>query len=219
MSDGFEQMKQFARYIDQNIKVLTEIAESGRYGALQPDTDDDLIADVGRSIDQQQSEINKMTRQIGEIEELGTLIKNARSAIDELKRYGILCDLPISIAPTDDRKAAAVVPERKRTPVASPVVQQPRKIPTTASEIEFREIDFAEYRSLPSIVPLLVKFEEMNKHYCNLVETGQMKFSGDELAQQVPLSNSRLNAFTRALISLERLAAVEEKSGTFYHLL
>jgi hypothetical protein len=172
------------------------------------------MADIGRDIEQQQSEIDKITREIGEIDELGTLIKNARSAIDELKRYGILCDLPISLTATDDRKAVAVVPERKRTPVNSP-----RKIPTTASEITFRQIDCEEYRSLPSIVPLLVKFEEMNKHYCHLVETGQMKFSGDELAQQVPLSNSRLNAFTHALISLERLAAVEAKSGTFYHLL
>jgi hypothetical protein len=219
MTDGFEQMRQFARYIDQNVKLLTEISERGRDGSLQADADDDLVVNVGRSIDQQQSEVNKMSKHLDEIEELGILIKNARSAIDELKRYGILCDLPISIAQPDDRKGAGVVPEKKRTPVASPVVQRPRKIPTTAAEIEFREIHISEYRSMPSIVPLLVKFEDMNKYYCSLVETGQMKFSGDELAEKVPLSNSRLNAFTRALISLERLAAVDENSVTFYHLL
>jgi hypothetical protein len=212
-------MRQFAKYIDQNLMLLTKLTENGTLDAPEADADEDLFANLGRSIGDQQAELTKMEKQMIEIEELGDLMKNARSAIDELKRFGILCDLPIAIAACDDRRPFPSF-EPKKVSARSPLpVRQPPKIPTKASEVQYREIEVAEYRSLPSIVPLLVKFEEMNKYYHSLVESGKLRFNSEELADLVPLSNSRLNAFTRALVSLQRLAAVEDSCVTYYHLL
>jgi hypothetical protein len=223
MTDGFAQMRQFAHYIDQNFTALTEIAEGKRFNALRAGMDD-LFSHVSRSIDEQQAEVRELEKQITEIEELGGLMNNARSAIEELKRLGILCDLPIPMAhPKERRQSAFAQFEQWKAPVRSspPLRQspQPPKIPTSASEVQYREIGIAEYRSLPSIVPLLVKFDEMNKHYLSLSESARLRFTSDELVELVPLSNSRVNALTRALISLQRLAVAEDGSVTYYCLL
>jgi hypothetical protein len=77
-ADGLEQMRPSARCVGQNIKAFTEVAEMGRGGALQPDIDEDLTADLARGIGQQLSELNKMTNQIGEI-------SDARRPFDKLK--------------------------------------------------------------------------------------------------------------------------------------
>jgi hypothetical protein len=220
MTDGFDQMKQFARYIDQSLKLLTEVAESRHFDALRSDSDEDLFSHVSRSIDEQQTVVTKLEKQITDIEELADLMKNARSAIEELKRFGILCDLPIAMAPPDERRQIAFThPEQKKASSRSPLPAKQPPLPTRASDVRYREIDITEYRSLPSIVPLLVKFDEMNKHYLSLVESGKLRFTSDELGEHVPLSNSRLNALTRALISLQRLAVIEDNSVTYYHLL
>jgi hypothetical protein len=213
--EGFDHLRQFARFIDSSLQQLSEAVQTGQFDAIQQDPDEDLLLNVAHSIDQHQSDLHKVAKQIDDLDDLANLIKNTRSAIDELKRYGILCDLPMT---TDERR----VPEQRRTPVSSPAVERkglsPRHLPMDSSEVTYREIDNSEYQSLPSIVPLLVKFEDMNKHYYTLVESGKVKFTLDELSDLIPLSNSRLNAFSRALISLGRVVSHQDGSVTIYHL-
>ena len=209
------QMRQFARYVDQTMACLLDIVNSGRYDALRDGCDEDLLKNIGESIDQQRDEVQKMSLQLKEVESLSSLMNDTRSALDELKRYGVFCEMPVSLAhPGDDRKAAA---EFRKSPSRSPEMQITRRVVTSQRSI--RPIEKSEYDSLPTLVSLLVKLEDMNRHYTTLFESGKERFTTEEVAELVPLSTSRLGAFIRALTSLGRIDAHEEGSNTFYILL
>ena len=76
-----------------------------------------------------------------------------------------------------------------------------------------------EYQTLPTIVPLLVKLDDMNKHYKNLMDSGSFVVTSENFSAIVPLSSSRLNAFTRALVQLNRMIIVEDGGTATYKLL
>jgi hypothetical protein len=209
--DEVSPLKQLARYIDSKLSELADIAETGQYESPEPNEDEDLLLSIRQGIELHRADVQAVKIQVDHLEDLTALIRDTKSAIDELKRYGALCGLPLF---AEDRRSI----ERKRSPASSPSVPRavtPTKLPLTTGDVTFREITEAEYRTLPSIVPLLVKHEDMNKHYCTLIESGMVKFSPDDLSETIPLSNSRLNAFTRALVSLGRLLSCDDD---FYHL-
>ena len=209
------QMRQFARYVDQTTAYLLDIVNSGRYDALRQGCDEDLLKNISESIDQQKDEVQKMFSQLKEVESLSNLMNDTRSALDELKRYGVFCEMPVALGHLGEERKQVI--EFRKSPTRSPPdVAVPRRAPVQRA---FRPIEKAEYDSLPTLVSLLVKLEDMNKHYSNLFESGKEKFTTEEVAEIVPLSTSRLSAFIRALTSLGRIDAQEDGSTTLYLLL
>lgn len=217
-------MRQFARYVDDTMSCLLNIVETARYDALRQACDEDIISVINDSLDEQRDALQKMTDQMDEIDGLGDLIKSTRSAIEELKRYGLLCQMPLP--PMEDRREkppaqAAIFTERARSPALSPRMAPDmsigRRSVTSTPKSGFRTITKDEYDTLPQLVVLLVKLEELNKNYQAMMETGKTRFNSSELPDIVMLSPSRMKAFLAALVSLNRISNVDD--GDSYTLL
>ena len=215
--ETFNQLNEVAVYIDEGIKHLQDVTESDQWMSVKT-KECDLINTLNQSISEHFQEISKLTVQVNSLAELNSTVENAKYALNELKKYGILCGLPFSMS---QQKPIIDNSQQNASSIKQSQVEEKHITPIPKQSLGpvFKEITLEEFQTLPSIIPLLIKIEDMNKYYQNLFQYNNTKISANELSEIVPLTSSRLNAFTRALTSLNRVQSFEDDGITFYTLL
>lgn len=237
----YEEMKNYARYIDAGMKTLNECARTSNFQMISSNEDEKLMNDINDSISSIKNEIDKLSFQANRLNGLNNFVSSTAYSIQELKRLGISLGLQFGMQIQNDFPAQHLLEYNAPSNFQQQPQQQTeirndtaKNIPTQlntnpppnyydyASKPMFRQITNEEYQTLPPIVPLLVKLEDMNKHYQNLmdnVNNETFTISSDDLTEIIQLSSSRINAFIRALVSLNRMKTIEEAEGTTYKML
>lgn len=237
----YEKMKNYAQYIDAGMKTLNECARTSNFQLLSSNEDEKLMSDINGSINSMKEEIDNIFSQASRLNGLNDFISRTVYSIQEIKRVGNSLGLQFQYTnqneyppqnnldynvstnlqtqpqqPNDFRKDPI-----NNIPNASNPNIQPRYYEYGSKPI-FREITDEEYKKLPAIVPLLVKLDDMNKHYQNLINNmnnDTFIISSDDFSEIIQLSSSRMNAFIRALISLKRMTTIEDVDDTKYKML
>ena len=218
LENEYENLKNMARYIDSGTKTISDCVKTKDYSALSSGEDDKLISDIKDGIDIFKKEVNDIMKQLSGLNGISSLMSQAANEIFELKKYGALLGLQFNSSPQMTDNAFSEPQGTKSSPPRSFDISSLSQKNQFSDPI-YREINEDEYQTLPTIVPLLVKIDDMNKHYKNLIESGSFIITAENFSEIVPLSSSRLNAFTRALVQLNRMIVVEDNGSTTYKLL
>lgn len=233
----YDDMKKYGSYIDSGIKTLSECVRMKNFRLIISNEDEKLIKDMNDSVNSMKDEITNLYSQAMQLDNLNDLLTKTANDIQTLKKVGNMLGVPLKssiqteyLAQADktfdelERQGDDAYPDTK-----SEIDQFPTSIPykmsknnVTTEKPTFREIIDDEYQTLPPIVPLLIRIDDMNKHYRNLIESlnsDTFLISADDFIDIIQLSSSRMNAFIRALVTLNRMVIIEDQNGTKYKML
>ncbi|OHT15209.1 hypothetical protein TRFO_42666 [Tritrichomonas foetus] len=225
INGDYENLKNLARYIDAGTKTISDCIVNRNYDSLVSNEDDKLISDINEGINIFTKETEEISTQISRLDNLNSLLSRAQNEISELKRYGAILGLQFAttdFAQQDTNNANTSFNGENRNKINQNdnfVAMQTNTPLYHSSDPVYRPIAEDEYQTLPAIVPLLVRLDDMNKHYQHLMNTGALRFTSEQFAEIVQLSSSRINAFVRALVQLNRMAIIEERGSTSYQML
>lgn len=207
-------MREQARYIDEGIVHLSEIASSRHFGGIRFDDNIDFLEYIDERINSESKEIEKIAKNVEKLSNLSVQIKEIEKAMDEIKRYGVFCGMPLGGTSNVDKKIENFDKSPSiKTPLKSPIIE--KSIIAKTKIAEYTEVDSNEYESLPNIIRLLVKIEDLNKHYKTLFNMYNQKFTMNDVSNVIPLAGSRLEALMKALASLKRVDNNEERTFIF----
>lgn len=237
----YEEMKNYARYIDAGMKTLKECARTSNFQIISSNEDEKLMNDINDSIISIKNEVDKLTFQANKLNGLNNFVSSTAYTIQELKRIGNSLGMffrssnqnEFSQPVLDYNKQSNFQQQQQQQQLElrnEPLANMPAQLNPNmqakhydySSVPTFREITSEEYSKLPPVVPLLVKLEDMNKHYQNLmnnINTETFAITFEDMSDIIQLSSSRINAFIRALVSLNRMKTIEEANLTVYKML
>lgn len=243
--DYYEEMKKYARYIDAGMKTLNECARTSNYQLISPNEDEKLMNDINDSIISIKKETDKLSFQANKLNGLNDFVSTTSYTIQELKRIGnslgmffrssnqnefsVKTGIEYNMQSNFQQQQQQQLQQQdfRNEPLlnmqapTNPNLQAPKLYDYSPMPI-FREITNDEYQTLPPVVPLLVKLEDMNRHYQKLmssINNEAFTVSSEEMSEIIQLSSSRINAFIRALVSLNRMKAIEGAETTMYKML
>ena len=209
MNNNLNQLLEQGKYIDQGISYLMDLLDKKKPLMTNSNENFDIIQNIEIEINNNKNQLKIINEKVNNLSNFSLKIKETQKKIEEIKKFGLFLGLPFS----QDFNKLLLTPTKKSEKLIKSNNNSPILIKNFPS---FVEITNLEYDSLTHLIRLLVKFEDLNKHYKTLFDSLQNNFTMEDVSSLIPVAGSRLDALIKALISLKRINLIEENSIKVY---
>ena len=236
MSD-FETIVAQAKYIDEGLQGLENMAYSRPMNVFQAGETEQFLQSLDESVNRCREDLKELRMKKDSIMGLGQYITDTERCIDDLVKFGPLIDIQFpgqnftqytpQVAPKQETTTPriSILRERPKTPIQSPKTtlpstsnfQSPRRSPYAQSfQSKFREITDDEYEQCDRLTRLSIHLLDLNNEYRQLYNTGNPSFTEEAANKITKMFPSKSRAFWGVLVKFNRVKEVLDNGVKTY---